>query len=251
MRTPASLSTRPASAPRNRQIIDLTEDTHSSQRTASDSQRRAIPPPPPAARRATHEVIDLSDSSDETQTQFSPPSPEIQFIRSRARSRSVGVGQRPPQRAHVPQLNPNPSRAWFQDQWQYMQGGVGNLRDQFQHLPFPSVLTDILTFRTPESLNFEAPGFDLDFPHRQPPPPPPTYAAPTAPRAGFTRSNVTPGSLMVCPMCDDELGVGDSEQKKQVWVARLCGHVGQNSSKPFTDTDFPSGLLRRVCFSKT
>ncbi|KAI9749414.1 MAG: hypothetical protein M4579_006880 [Chaenotheca gracillima] len=56
------------------------------------------------------------------------------------------------------------------------------------------------------------------------PPPRPTYDPPPDARAGFTRS---PGEddEIVCPNCDGELGVGDSEEKRSVWFVKGCGHV--------------------------
>lgn len=56
-------------------------------------------------------------------------------------------------------------------------------------------------------------------------PPPPTYDPPSPPRQGYTRTPKE-DEVMVCPNCDEELGVGDNEIKKQVWVIKRCGHVG-------------------------
>ncbi len=52
----------------------------------------------------------------------------------------------------------------------------------------------------------------------------PTYQAPPPPREGYTRSP-TEDFMAICANCDEELGMGESELKKQVWVARKCGHV--------------------------
>ncbi len=75
----------------------------------------------------------------------------------------------------------------------------------------------------PINLDFEAIGFPMQ--HQQNgPPPPPTYKAPSPPRPGFTRS---PGDqdTVICPNCDRELGTGDEEDERQVFVAKGCGHV--------------------------
>jgi hypothetical protein len=43
-------------------------------------------------------------------------------------------------------------------------------------------------------------------------------------RPGFTR---TPGEgdILICANCDSELGEGDTEERRQVWVIKICGHV--------------------------
>ncbi|CAO2655462.1 Nn.00g105260.m01.CDS01 [Neocucurbitaria sp. VM-36] len=75
------------------------------------------------------------------------------------------------------------------------------------------------------TLDFEMVGFDIAMPGvRAQEPPPPTYEAPDKAPEGFTRS---PGEndVLVCPNCGDELCVGDDEVKRQVWIAKGCGHV--------------------------
>lgn len=78
------------------------------------------------------------------------------------------------------------------------------------------------------NLNFGAVGFNMgigfvDEPEA-PPPPPPTYDAPQAAPQGFTRSPQEE-EFLVCPNCEDELCTGDSDQKRQVWLVKGCGHV--------------------------
>jgi hypothetical protein len=78
----------------------------------------------------------------------------------------------------------------------------------------------------PPDLNFGATGFNLglgDSDHEQPARPP-TYDAPAKAPAGFTRSPQEEERL-ICPNCSDELCCGDSDIKKQVWIAKQCGHV--------------------------
>lgn len=75
----------------------------------------------------------------------------------------------------------------------------------------------------PGHLDFMRPGFDMgNGPH--PPPRTPTYDAPSPPQAGYTRSPKEE-DVLVCPNCEEELGGGENDLKKQVWVARKCGHV--------------------------
>ncbi|KAJ4356808.1 uncharacterized protein N0V89_004845 [Didymosphaeria variabile] len=77
------------------------------------------------------------------------------------------------------------------------------------------------------ALNFGAVGFDMGFeggPAQAPPPPPPTYNAPALAPEGFTRSPQEE-DVLLCPNCEDELCAGDSDQKRQVWLVKGCGHV--------------------------
>lgn len=79
----------------------------------------------------------------------------------------------------------------------------------------------------PPALNFGAVGFHLGFgdePPEAPPPPPPTYNAPTPAPKGFTRSPQEE-DVLLCPNCEDELCTGDSDEKRQVWLVKACGHV--------------------------
>jgi hypothetical protein len=52
----------------------------------------------------------------------------------------------------------------------------------------------------------------------------PPYAAPAAPSSGFTRSPEEDEEV-VCPNCGDELTMGKTEEKQQLWVLKGCGHV--------------------------
>lgn len=79
------------------------------------------------------------------------------------------------------------------------------------------------------TFDYHATGFDmgLDFDdlHDEPvPPPAPTYEAPAKAAQGYTRSPQEEDSL-VCPNCGDELCNGETEQKRQVWIVKHCGHV--------------------------
>ena len=79
------------------------------------------------------------------------------------------------------------------------------------------------SFAPPIHLNFVQTGFQME-PPPQRAPPLPTYNAPPAPQKGFTRSPKEDDTL-VCPNCEEELGVGKDEIKRQVWVVKSCGHV--------------------------
>jgi len=74
---------------------------------------------------------------------------------------------------------------------------------------------------TAPALNFGIVGFDmgLDREETASPPIPPPAAAP----AGYTR-DPKEGEVYVCENCGDQLSRGDSDCKRQIWLAR-CGHV--------------------------
>lgn len=80
----------------------------------------------------------------------------------------------------------------------------------------------------PGHLDFYTQGFPMgpmaQIGHMVRQPAPPTYDAPSPPRTGYTRAPKE-DDILVCPNCERELGVGDTEIKKQVWVIKRCGHV--------------------------
>ena len=58
-------------------------------------------------------------------------------------------------------------------------------------------------------------------------PPTPTYSPPPPAEKGFTRGPEE-DEVVVCPNCGDELAMGDSDIKQEVWVVKTCGHVSAN-----------------------
>ena len=77
-------------------------------------------------------------------------------------------------------------------------------------------------FQLPRDLDFDVAAFPMG--GHIPQPPAPTYDAPPPPRDGFTRSP-TEDQEIICPNCGDELGLGEDDIKRQVWVIKMCGHV--------------------------
>jgi hypothetical protein len=107
----------------------------------------------------------------------------------------------------------------------------------------------------PGGLHFEAPdmdfrmaGFDLGFDmgeDRADTASPPIIPPSAAPE-GFTRSPAE-GDELVCPNCEEELCIGDSDLKKQVWIVKACGHVSSPQLPTLsTCTNESIGLLRRM-----
>ncbi|KAF1957825.1 hypothetical protein CC80DRAFT_34276 [Byssothecium circinans] len=82
-------------------------------------------------------------------------------------------------------------------------------------------------FMAPQ-MNYGEVAFNLGYTHddgdEAPAPPAPTYEAPVQAPQGFTRSPQEEDAL-VCPNCEEELCVGDTEEKRQVWIVKACGHV--------------------------
>ena len=81
---------------------------------------------------------------------------------------------------------------------------------------------DLEGFIPPSMLPYDAVALHEE--SRSPPPSPPTYSAPKEARAGFTRSPQEDDTIL-CPNCGDELGVGDTAEKRSVWFVKGCGHV--------------------------
>ena len=84
--------------------------------------------------------------------------------------------------------------------------------------------TTATRFLLPE-LDYTTLGFSPP-PPAGPPRPRATYTKPPAPREGFTRA---PGEddIVVCPNCNHELGSGDDDTRRQIWVVKACGHVSR------------------------
>lgn len=230
-------------------VIDLTEDT------SSPTHAQTIPPAPiyPEAPTPTNRpprfdrnIIHIDDEEDGT-IDAGGESPEIEFLTSRPRSQSfsasgriarrrptiapgTGAPTRRPQvalRVTPGERNPNHLVGWA-DALQTLQfprpfhSNFGRGNDEL--VEWEGDLQRGL-FQAPDiNLNFSQAAFNYEQPSR-PQPRLPTYEPPPPAQAGFTRSP-REDELLVCPHCDDELGMGDEEVKRQVWVVKACGHVG-------------------------
>lgn len=91
-------------------------------------------------------------------------------------------------------------------------------------------------------MDYQTVAFELGLPDQQAfaeidivrPPSPPKYEAPSPVREPFTRSPEE-GESLVCPNCKHELAMGDTEEKRQVWIVKACGHVSCNFGSIFLD----------------
>ena len=239
MRTPV-MSDQAAQPRRQQDVIDLTEEPSSPapdfvlppERSPDPLLRRPrmisprLSPRSRPRRSQDHDIIDLSGDENNRQS-----SPDIQFLSSRARSRSLSIDDRQSTRP-IPRPNmrelPVPA-SWAQPRYPFpfnLGGRLAQVREQLVAWEgFGGGEQD--NFNIPNMLDFQSVGFDLDHPHRPPPAQPrlPTYEAPPDPREGFTRSSKGEDYVMVCVNCEDELGVGEEEAKRQVWFVKACGHV--------------------------
>ena len=208
------------------------------------------------------EIIEVDDNSSPVPvgSRHSDQSPELEVLHSRPANRAQETGVR---RAHVrnrgqglaPYLTelhtPAPGRAveYPPAPLMYihqMLSRIGQREEPRQDLFTPRthhgrnftltqgpdwMPTDFTAFahaapdvRLPGNLDFAIQGFQMEGINRLQSFP--TYKAPPSPRPGFTRSPKE-DQVIICPNCDQELAVGESEVQRQVWVSKGCGHVGQ------------------------
>ena len=253
-------------------VIDLTDDTSSpvASQTAPptithpEGQRSAQRPP-----RFDRDIISIDDQDDEA-VDLREDSPEIQFLTSRPRSRSLSTTRQPRhqstlrQRRHTPaarspirpqvslrisgapmEAHAQQNAAWFLHPFTARVNAHSARTHEDELIEWENFPGG--NFDPPAHLDYLASAFDLDEPaRRQPQPRLPTYNPPAPAQEGFTRTPKE-DDVLVCPNCDDELGLGEDDVKRQVWVVKACGHVG--AVYPSTTPRLISflGLLWRVC----
>lgn len=221
-----------------REIIDLTIVSTSPVEIISPPSSQAFGSlhsnaPQSRLQRHTRDVILLDDQQDEGReggNEEGSGSPDIELIYARPRPW--------PQHAHA--LNQQfPIEAWRDLPHPPARPGRYEVSPPFvipqrrygQH----ELLHDDSTMFTnadpqidlPGNLDFMRQGFPMgDGPGAQSYPP--TYQAPPPPRSGYTRSP-DEDIVAICANCDEELGVGEDDLKKQVWASKKCGHVSTST----------------------
>ena len=239
MRRPVMSTQPPQNGAQN--VIDLTEEPPSPvfapQNNVHPLNRRTSPPP--RARRGPRYEREIIDA-DASAVDLRESSPEVQFIRARPRSRSAsGHSQRPTGNTtrvsaafrSLPAAPPDQvhGRATALPSISRFMPDIGAIIAGRNHRPRDELVQiedwQLSGFEAPD-LNFGLQGFNLEQPSRPVDQQPrlPIYDAPPAPRAGFTRE-LKEDDVLVCANCDDELGVGDDDVKRQVWIIKACGHV--------------------------
>ena len=105
------------------------------------------------------------------------------------------------------------------------EGNLGNMLNAGLDVMDDINLQQASNFNPPD-LDFETIGFELGTNNtgETVTRPRPTYETPPTPPQGFTRTPAE-DDVLVCPNCDSELGQGDDDVKRQVWVIKSCGHV--------------------------
>lgn len=235
MRRPVMSTQQPAQQDAQN-VIDLTQEppspvfapqsnVHPLNRRRSPHMRAQRGP------RYDREIIDAEAFAVDTRES----SPEVQFIRARPRSQSAsGTSYRPmPPASRIRPAHRRVPVAPAADQVMGIARFMPNLGAFIAgrpHQPRGDELVQIDDwhlgdFEAPD-LNFGLQGFNLDQPSRPIDQLPrlPTYDAPPEARAGFTRE-LKEDELLICANCDDELGAGDEDVKRQVWIIKTCGHV--------------------------
>lgn len=253
------MSTQP-SQNQNHNVIDLTDEPPSPiVATRSNvhplNRRRSPAPRPQRGPRYERNIIDTesNEGTPATAVDLRENSPEVQFIRERPRSESANsrthrptnhrsrlvIPRNPPSaspersRVRSPPRLPLPWQPWGPPSVGLF---IAPTRRPFHrgdelidvddwHLSTGPFIDPEGHFEMPD-FNFGLQGFNLEHPSRpvEQLPRLPTYTAPPPARAGFTR-DLKEDDVLVCPNCDDELGVGDNDIKRQVWVSKPCGHV--------------------------
>lgn len=251
-RRPASITTTSSSS---QAFIDLTADDagpSAPQEPVQAFSNRASRPP-----RYNREIIDIEE---DTQPPIHiPDSPEVEFISARTidppRQPSqprlysdidltdedfeiYGVRPREGGGGGVNVASPAIRFAREVEDIFREAAGLSHLRRAIQRVRGPGARRDTVgvgvevqpragrhrtnvIFNAP-NLDFEVVGFDLGQQRQRTVTP--TYEAPQAAPEGFTRSPAE-DDVLVCPNCGDELCVGDTDLKKQVWILKGCGHV--------------------------
>ena len=237
-------------------VIDLTADDAGPSATDTQNSRRgttrAQRPP-----RFAREIIDLVDEDAHPTVVTQSESPEIQFISSRRLatprrqdSNSDAQGNSDQDDVEFVGANPLPADRRRGHRLENMMVGViedmmlDERQNHFAHLrariaravnngPPPIIPPRVGgTIRRagqihvgfiPPTMDFEMVGFDLGL-GAGPVGPPPTYDKPETAPDGFTRSPSEEDAI-ICPNCKEELCLGGSDLKKQVWIVKACGHV--------------------------
>lgn len=229
--------------PQREDVIDLTNEPDSleEQRRPQNSDSRTTPRLPRFGRNIMAEVVDLEEPEDIIRID-TPSSPEVQFVRATVRQPEPVPAPPPRNRGFIGanlwdlirlQREMAPRHLISREE-SFRQEIAWRARDL--HRRPPDEVDMFLLGAAEEAIDLED-AMDLaivgDRPLRAEYPTygltsgrgsrQSSYKAPSPPSEGFTRS-AGEDDLVVCPNCDEELGIGD-ETKQQIWVAKPCGHV--------------------------
>ncbi|KAI4119271.1 MAG: hypothetical protein LQ345_000794 [Seirophora villosa] len=254
---------RPATGPATPNVIDLTNDNSPDEvQPQARSNARGVPQSTasqtPTGRGNFSDFIDLDGESAGATIDRFGETPDLELLEVRSvRSQPIGDAElrrrpdsriprstlRPPTTVHHTEERPftiTPSGTWGafrqhaqgRERQQQLAQQTARQFHQILHSTHQHPAADVLLRHEgrdtilPGDLDFITQGFHMgDAPvTRQTQAPLPTYDAPPPPHAGFTRSPKE-DDVLVCPNCEDELGQGKDDVKRQVWVVKACGHV--------------------------
>ncbi|QSS55194.1 RING finger domain-containing protein [Histoplasma capsulatum var. duboisii H88] len=247
MASASAPTSSPPPPPHQENVIDLTDEPDNilSDRGLQTPLRQPAgrrSRPPRFGRNIMADVVDLDEESSTANEPHHFSSPEVQFLGTQIRpaeeTRQNGIRHRnqdaPPHLRGSSLVDmirrirgSGPPSSYLQRQETIREEmGLRN-RNLARALP-----TDIAPFWIgeqpiqgeleddfPIELDYRTTGFGAGETRRTP-----AYVAPAAPPPGFTRT-VGENEVVVCPNCDHELGTGDDAVRRQIWVAKPCGHV--------------------------
>ncbi|KAL8835632.1 MAG: hypothetical protein Q9170_003249 [Blastenia crenularia] len=258
----------PTSTDTSPSIIDLTDDSSPDNvqpqpRLHTRLTSSSSVPRPAQTRQSFRNVVDLDEETTRATVDNTRQSPDFELLEVRSiRSQSASNGeQRRRQEVRHPESNLRPPGSSNTQNHPFAVrsvGGWGALRQHaqgrerhqqlaqqsarhFHHLlhsnhPHPTAEMllrhegrDIIL---PGELDFVTQGFRMGGDAGPQPTRAslPTYDPPSPPRPGFVRS-LREDDVLVCPNCEGELGLGEDDVKRQVWVVKACGHrygIGMN-----------------------
>jgi hypothetical protein len=251
------MSTTPAHRPQRENVIDLTSEpdiplTESSHRR--DELRTNRPSRPPRfGRDIMVNVVDL-DEEPTVLSDVQPSSPEVQFLGSSVRPSDGPQVQSNAMRSPAGTLSfrganlfdmfrrigqTGATSAFMRGEETIRQEVALRTRNREFARSFPPMEplwidappgeASNLPIELDEQLDYRATGFGTADVRRAVHP----YQPPSPPPEGFTRI-AKEDEIVVCPNCDHELGTGNDPIKRQIWVAKPCGHVGSSISSLFS-----------------
>lgn len=200
-------------------VIDLTDEPDPAPSRATEpNESPSLSPRQTRLPRFGREIMDVVDLADDDEEEEAPSSPEVEF---------VGASTRPPAAAAATSTGISAQASHL---YRMLVSGQQSFARQIPwagrllRRPPQDVDTVWIGDGAEGGMGFSI-NIDVDYPQSTPVQvrPENTYKPPSPPPEGFTRS-VGEDDVVVCPNCDEELGMGD-EVKQQIFVVKHCGHV--------------------------
>ena len=204
----------------------LSEESNDSSDVEFISEREVLPPLLPIPTRTNAQPQPVAANI------FQPFVQGFSAIRDR-----LMIGARFPRDGPVGEREGFPGRSPYDEEVNRIAQAVGNQVGQHRHaqprrrgVPAPLPVEIELFGNGDINMDYAAAAFavggvvDTDVDSATPDRSSSPYKAPPAAQEGFTRK-IEEDDVVVCSHCGDELGAGEGEIKRQVWVNKQCGHV--------------------------